>query len=491
MSVMDKLLEVTSQIEYFIASSISSCGVSSNLITFLIFLVMSVSTICITTFKSKDKLIMSTNDVMRYSLSEIDLKSSLILPVFGSVVLVIFYQLIKFNYIDAVVKFLNYYIILMSFSSNMSSMNFIFTLLNNKLHFMENYQISLNPTDLPAGYLSDIDYDELEVKRQQNFKNYLNLNGFTLITPFEIYPKHSIIFNYGSLFALFASLFITVNYFLTGSFIYSNIIAINFMINTLTLVKFPSIKVATLFLSLFFIYDIYFVFGSDVMVTVAKTVDLPMKLLVPILDGETIRFSLLGLGDIIIPGEFCLICYELGLDYFIVSIVFYIVGLLMSFIALNYFNIGQPALLYLVPCLIGSTMIYSMVRGEFSRFWNYDSTFEQYDDNNDYIVDHEAIDEEEDDDYALDSYDEWEFKVEELRDQVTDIDEDEEDIEFYNYLEDDDDQTFVIDNGDEDLEENDDDGDDEEDDDDEEVEDISKLIEESSKDIKHWFDQQT
>lgn len=136
-------------------------------------------------------------------------------------------------------------------------------------------------------------------------------------------------------------------------------------------------------------------------------------------------------------------------------------------------------------------MIYSMVRGEFSRFWNYDSTFEQYDDNNDYIVDHEAIDEEDDDDYALDSYDEWEFKVEELRDQVTDIDEDEEDIEFYNYLEDDDDQTFVIDNGDEDLEENDDDGDDEEDDDDEEVEDISKLIEESSKDIKHWFDQQT
>lgn len=50
---------------------------------------------------------------------------------------------------------------------------------------MENYQISLNPTDLPAGYLSDIDYDELEVKRQQNFKNYLNLNGFTLITPLK------------------------------------------------------------------------------------------------------------------------------------------------------------------------------------------------------------------------------------------------------------------------------------------------------------------
>lgn len=487
MSIVERLVDATQNLEFVIASFIASCGISPNVVTFVIFLSMAVFTIVITTLKSKDKTIMSTNDVMRYSMSEIDLRSSLILPITGAIVLVSFYYLIKYDYIESVVKFLNYYIIAMSFSSNMSSVNFVLTLLNDKFHFMKNYQISLSSTELPAGYLCDLDYKELEVKNKQNFKNYLKLNGFTLIKPSEIYPSQSIILNYGNLLAFLASSFITVNYFLTGSFIFSNLIAINFMINTLTLVRFHSIKVATLLLTLFFVYDIYFVFGSDVMVTVAKTVDLPMKLLVPILDGETIRFSLLGLGDIIIPGEFCLICHEVGSDYFIVSIISYITGLLISFIALNYYNVGQPALLYLVPSLIGSTTIYSLIKGDFNTFWNHNSSLELYDDDKNYVIDNEDIDEEDDDDYALDSYDEWEFKVEELRDQGTDIDDDDddEDIEFYNYLEEDDDQTFIIDNGEQDLEEE-----DEAEDEDDEVEDISKLIEESSKDIKHWFDQQ-
>jgi hypothetical protein len=45
------------------------------------------------------------------------------------------------------------------------------------------------------------------------------------------------------------------------------------------------------------------VFGTDVMVTVAKSFDAPVKLLWPKdLFAEQLHFSMLGLGDIVIPG---------------------------------------------------------------------------------------------------------------------------------------------------------------------------------------------
>ena len=59
-----------------------------------------------------------------------------------------------------------------------------------------------------------------------------------------------------------------------------------------------------------FFYDIFWVFGTDklltgdsVMVTVAKSLDAPIKLLFPkTLAAEKLEFSILGLGDIVIPG---------------------------------------------------------------------------------------------------------------------------------------------------------------------------------------------
>lgn len=41
------------------------------------------------------------------------------------------------------------------------------------------------------------------------------------------------------------------------------------------------------------------------MVTVAKSFDAPIKLLFPknIFSGEALKFSMLGLGDIVIPGN--------------------------------------------------------------------------------------------------------------------------------------------------------------------------------------------
>ena len=58
-----------------------------------------------------------------------------------------------------------------------------------------------------------------------------------------------------------------------------------------------------------FFYDIFFVFGTDVMLTVAKSIDAPIKLLFQKnLKATPPEFSLLGLGDIVIPGIFIALC---------------------------------------------------------------------------------------------------------------------------------------------------------------------------------------
>jgi len=58
-----------------------------------------------------------------------------------------------------------------------------------------------------------------------------------------------------------------------------------------------------------FFYDIFWVFGTDVMVTVARSFDAPIKLLFlrsHATEDEAAQFSMLGLGDIVIPGSLAL-----------------------------------------------------------------------------------------------------------------------------------------------------------------------------------------
>jgi len=54
-----------------------------------------------------------------------------------------------------------------------------------------------------------------------------------------------------------------------------------------------------------FVYDIFWVFGTNVMVTVAKSFEAPIKLVFPqdlLANGfNASNFAMLGLGDIVIP----------------------------------------------------------------------------------------------------------------------------------------------------------------------------------------------
>ena len=68
-----------------------------------------------------------------------------------------------------------------------------------------------------------------------------------------------------------------------------------------------SFQTAAILLTGLFCYDIFWVFGTEVMMTVATKVEAPIKFLYTAPPSETERvypFSVLGLGDVVIPGLF-------------------------------------------------------------------------------------------------------------------------------------------------------------------------------------------
>ena len=75
-----------------------------------------------------------------------------------------------------------------------------------------------------------------------------------------------------------------ITYYITKHWILNNIYGILFSIFALRNINLSSFKVGFLLLWLLFFYDIFWVYGTDVMVSVAKNLDLRIKLLFPYLD---------------------------------------------------------------------------------------------------------------------------------------------------------------------------------------------------------------
>lgn len=93
------------------------------------------------------------------------------------------------------------------------------------------------------------------------------------------------------------------------NWIFNNIMALIFCIHALQSMFIGNFKNGFMLLTLLFFYDIFFVFGTDVMLTVAKGIDAPIKLQFPTdYSGEKPKYSILGLGDIVIPGIFVSLC---------------------------------------------------------------------------------------------------------------------------------------------------------------------------------------
>jgi len=96
-------------------------------------------------------------------------------------------------------------------------------------------------------------------------------------------------------------------WFQTKHYLLNNIFGISLSIKGIESLSLGSFKVGAILLCGLFFYDIFWVFGTDVMVTVATSFDAPIKLIFPrefATETEKQKNSILGLGDIVIPGIF-------------------------------------------------------------------------------------------------------------------------------------------------------------------------------------------
>lgn len=189
----------------------------------------------------------------------------------------------------------------------------------------------------------------------------------------------------------------------------NNLSAYAFVYSALQLMSPSTAATATLLLCALFCYDIYFVFYTPMMLEVATKLDIPAKMVFPRPEG----LSMLGLGDLVLPG--IVIGFALRFDlwlhyhrkgssvtylpatgqwgtrfwtsrsylrdksgtlfakpYFTATMVGYVAGLLVTLVVMQVWAHAQPALLYLVPGVLGALWLTAALRGELTLLWQYD-----------------------------------------------------------------------------------------------------------------------
>lgn len=160
----------------------------------------------------------------------------------------------------------------------------------------------------------------------------------------------------------------------------NNVLGLAFSLQGIEHLSLGAVQNGVILLCGLFFYDIFWVFGTPVMVSVAKNFDAPIKLLFPrggldtLVDGKR-QFSMLGLGDIVIPGIFVAIVlrYDIahGSKYFRSAFGGYAAGLITTIVVMNVFKAAQPALLYIVPGVLAATFAHAAVRGEVSKLFHW------------------------------------------------------------------------------------------------------------------------
>ncbi len=164
------------------------------------------------------------------------------------------------------------------------------------------------------------------------------------------------------------------------------------------------------------------------MVSVARNFDAPIKIVWPknILEAlwalqareelPKLQFTMLGLGDIVIPGIFVALALRydqlvaseakpsasftksytrFNKPYFKATLAAYVAGLATTMGVMHFFKAAQPALLYLSPACTGAVFLTAALRGEFKQVWNW-TDGEEEEDNKDAKKDKKSVKDEKD-----------------------------------------------------------------------------------------------
>ncbi|XP_046839970.1 signal peptide peptidase-like 3 [Xenia sp. Carnegie-2017] len=219
-------------------------------------------------------------------------------------------------------------------------------------------------------------------------------------------------FTHAELLAIICSIFLVGVWMFTGHWILMDAMAMGLCISMISYLRLPSLKVSIILLLGLVFYDVFWVYFSaylfkdNVMVKVAtqpannpisfvddkigstiykgaasnKHLSLPGKLVFPSY-SEKGRMSMLGLGDIVMPG--LLLSFVLRFDnhkqksseetkikYFHCSLIGYFVGLLGATIVSEVYQTAQPALLFLVPSTLLPVLVIGYLQNDLKEMWS-------------------------------------------------------------------------------------------------------------------------
>ncbi|KAM7254800.1 hypothetical protein ACFE04_020041 [Oxalis oulophora] len=168
-----------------------------------------------------------------------------------------------------------------------------------------------------------------------------------------------------------------------------DILGVALIITILQIVRIPNLKIGAILLTSAVFYNIVWVYLSkwlihdSVMVVVTsggKIFDspVPMLLMFPRAFDPWGGYIVMGFGDIILPG--LVVAFSLRYDwlgkksyndgYFMWAMGAYGLGLFVTFLTLHLMDgHSQPALVYIVPCMLGILLALAKKRGELRVMW--------------------------------------------------------------------------------------------------------------------------
>jgi minor histocompatibility antigen H13 len=177
-------------------------------------------------------------------------------------------------------------------------------------------------------------------------------------------------------------------YWTTKHWMANNILGLAFSLQGIEHLSLGAVQNGVILLGGLFFYDVFWVFCTPVMVSVAKSFDAPIKLLFPRVPfpaaAAASKFSMLGLGDIVIPGVFVAIVLRYDIAhgdgsprFFKSAFLGYSAGLAATIAVMNIFQAAQPALLYIVPAVLLTTFAHAAATGQASHLFHWKETEEE------------------------------------------------------------------------------------------------------------------
>lgn len=152
------------------------------------------------------------------------------------------------------------------------------------------------------------------------------------------------------------------SWLVTRSWVLNDVIGCSVVCGFLKVARLNKLAPGLLILSALFAYDVFWVYlsgyvfgGQSVMIVVATGIDVPAKLVFP---GWNVfsSCSLIGLGDLVVPGFYISYVSRFGEQvqtqlYYIAHMCGYFVSIVVCIFVISLGYGGQPALLYIVPTL--------------------------------------------------------------------------------------------------------------------------------------------